>query len=148
MLKPCTLQTYQLSHIHVFLSLITQFVFLPKCHANSLFFHISFNYSRTLISSNTWLHINVNLWLKKWNQFMINTQEMLFPAIYQRHKAKISSLSLGPLEGATFTLFSRKWITKCLPVLPCRKLNEGHPFHSNSLMSEQRVKSAILLNKK
>lgn len=36
--------------------------FLPQ--ANSLFFLISFNYSRNLVSSNTCLHINVNLWVK------------------------------------------------------------------------------------
>ena len=64
------LTLYRPNNFHAFCVILTRFSlqshshFFPDCHTNSLFFLISFNDSRNLISSNTWLHINANLWVK------------------------------------------------------------------------------------
>ena len=116
-------QTNQLSRIYVFLSAMTQLSISFQSHSDSLFFRIIFNYSRTSISSNTWLHINTNLWVQNVKSIHSYTQEMPFPAIQHRPKPKISSLGLGFMGGPTFKLFLRKLITKCLHVSPCQKLN-------------------------
>ena len=81
--------------------------FLPQ--ANSLFFLISFNYSRNLVSSNTCLHINVNLWVK--NVKLIHHWHLEKAFFLQS-----SSQNLFPEGGTTFILFSRKWKTKFFQV--------------------------------
>ena len=92
-----------------------------------------------------WTHGNMPIpisRLKMWNRFILDIQEEPFPAIYHAPKPKFlpSGPTLMGLWGSTtFVLFSRKWITKCWQVWPCKKLNQVNFFHSNSLMSQQRV---------
>ena len=65
------------------------------------------NIFQLLIYFNFIKHMVISMpicWLKMRNQFIIDAQEMPFPATQHRSKPKISSLSLGPLGGATFIL--------------------------------------------
>lgn len=91
-----------------------------------------------------WTHGNMPIpisRLKMWNRFILDIQEEPFPAIYHAPKPKFlpSGPTLMGLWGSTtFVLFSRKWITKCWQVWPCKKLIQVNLFHSNSLLVKQR----------
>ena len=105
---------------------------------------MSFNYSRNFNIIEHMNIISIQIFrLQMWNRLIVDIRKGYFLQSSTLQNSKNffwGRSSLAPLRCAKFILlyYLRKWIIKCFPVWPYRKLNQVNLFHSNSLLVKQR----------